>query len=157
MRVPCSSGPGTKEYRAASVSATVQSRAMQDDRAAIEALHKRDEEASKRGDFDVLRTLMHDDAVVLAPGGLPIRGRAEIDTTFAKAGRAARSADVVEYHLDFEEVEIIGDRAIEWGAIRGVSKMPDGSLVESAYNVLRVLAKDANGEWKVYRTIWNAR
>ena len=127
------------------------------ERAAIDALHKRDEEASQRGDFDVLRTLMHDEAVVLAPGGLPIRGRAAIDASFAKAGQAARSSEVVEYHFEFEEVEIIGDRAIEWGAIEGVSKMPDGSLVKSAYNVLRVLRKDASGEWKVYRTIWNAR
>ncbi|HEV2764343.1 MAG TPA: DUF4440 domain-containing protein, partial [Pyrinomonadaceae bacterium] len=69
---------------------------------AIEELHQRDMRASKAGDFETLRSLMSDDAVMLPPGGRPVRGRAEIDAGMARMEQAMRAAEVLEYELDFE-------------------------------------------------------
>ncbi len=54
---------------------------QQADLEAIEELHLRDMAASKSGDFETLRSLLADDAVVLPPGGVALRGRAQLDAS----------------------------------------------------------------------------
>lgn len=123
---------------------------------AIEELHRADMAASKAGDFATLRTLMSDDAVMLPPGGRPVRGRAEIDASMARAEEAMRGVEVLEYVLDFEEVQIVGDYAFEWGWIRGSMRAREGGeAVASTYKVMRVLRRRPDGRWKVHRSIWN--
>lgn len=124
---------------------------------AIEKLHQRDMAASRSGDFETLRTLMSDEAVMMPPGGNFVRGRAEIDAGMGRMSEAMRTVEVLEYVLDFEEVKVLGDYAFEWGVIRGRMRSLDGGdAEESIYKVMRILQKQANGEWKVHRSIWNA-
>jgi ketosteroid isomerase-like protein len=126
------------------------------DREAIEELHRRDERAAKQQDFAVLRSLMDENAVVMEPGLPPLRGRVEIDRSFAS--RSTREPEVLidDYRFDWQEIEIIGDRAIEWGRIVGrVRDLKSGKAQDLAYNVMRVLKRDAAGTWRIYRTIWN--
>lgn len=126
------------------------------DLAAIERLHQRDMAASKAQDFAVLRTLMDDDAVVLAPGAKPVRGRAALDSNFARQSGAAPAIEVTDYRFDWNEIEIVGDYAIEWGRIIGAFRPKDGGETTAAvYNVLRVLKRQRGDDWRVYRTIWN--
>ena len=127
-----------------------------DDLKAIEELHRRDMRASREGDFETLRSLMSDDAVVLPPGGRVVRGREALDASFARMAEGMRQVEVLEYELDFEEVHIVGDYAFEWGAIRGaMGALPDGEVERSSYKVMRVLQRQPDGAWKVHRTIWN--
>ena len=129
----------------------------EEDRAAIEALHRADEEASRRQDFGTLRSLMSDDAVVLAPGARPLRGRAEIDAAFARPSDARSAEEVLSYAFHWEEVRVLGDTAIEWGRITGATRphdAPDAAPTRSAHNVLRILRREAGG-WRIHRTIWN--
>jgi ketosteroid isomerase-like protein len=64
--------------------------------------------------------------------------------------------EVLVYVLDFEEVKVLGDYAFEWGTIRGAMRSKDSDEIEhSSYNVMRILKKQADGQWKVHRTIWN--
>ena len=126
------------------------------DREAIAALHKRDERAAKEQDFATLRSLMDDDAVVMEPGRPPLRGRAELDKSFAKRSAGGSPVVIEDYRPEFEEVEIVGDRAIEWGRIVGrLRTLESGETSELAFNVMRVLKCDAGGTWSIYRTIWN--
>jgi ketosteroid isomerase-like protein len=127
------------------------------DRQAIADLHKRDEEASRRQDFKTLRSLMDDDAVVLAPDALPVRGKEELDRQFSGRRDMSAQVEILDYRFEWSELEIIGDRAIEWGKILGTSRdRQTGQTTRSAYNVMRILRRDGEGQWRVYRSIWNA-
>lgn len=128
----------------------------QNDLQAIERLHAKDMLASKTGDFAVLRSILTDDAVVMPPGGNLVRGKAELDASFVRMQNAMSEIEVLEYILDFAEVKIFGDYAIEWGTISGSMRAKDSNEIQySAYKVMRILQKQPNGEWKVHRTIWN--
>lgn len=127
------------------------------DRRAIEELHRRDAEAARRGDFATLRELMTDDAVAMPPGGGFQRGRVELDKASKAMEASFDEVEVVDYALDFEEVLLLGDHAVEWGTITGAMR-PRGSGDEPqpyAYKVMRVLLRQPDGTWRVHRTIWN--
>jgi uncharacterized protein (TIGR02246 family) len=128
---------------------------LEQDLAAIEELHRRDEEAARRGDFAALRGVVDDDAVMLAPGSKVQRGRAELDRAFESMSRAPKTHEVLEYELRFEEVKILGDYAYEWGSITGSMRDIDtGDVSRSAFHVMRILRRQADGSWRVYRSIW---
>jgi uncharacterized protein (TIGR02246 family) len=129
----------------------------EEDLRAIEGLHQKDMEASRTGDFETLRSVMTDDAVILPPGGETVRGKEELDASFARMRDAMDRIEVIEYVLDFSEVKILGDYAFEWGEIRGSMRQTGGEPQRSAYNVMRILQRQPNGEWKVHRSIWNER
>lgn len=132
------------------------SRDLDKDLAAIEELHQRDMAASRTGDFETLRTIMSDDAVMMPPGGHFVRGRAEIDRGMSRMAEAMQAVEVLEYVLDFEEVQVVGDYAFEWGVIRGRMRSEGGEAEASTYKVMRILRRQPGGEWKVHRSIWNA-
>lgn len=121
----------------------------------IDALHLKDMKASKAGDYKTLRSILSDDAVVLPPGANPIQGKETHDKNFDAMDQSGSSHEVLDYQLKFEETKVIGDYAFEWGSINSTSKdKVTGKINESRYNVVRILRKE-NGEWKVYRSIWN--
>jgi len=130
---------------------------MSDELERIDALHRADMEASRRGDFRTLRSLMSDDAVVLPPGGRMLRGRQALDESFAKMTAAPVTAEVLEYRFDWHEVRLCGDFAFEWGYIVGRERsLATGEETSERYHVMRVLQRQPDGAWKVHRTIWNA-
>jgi uncharacterized protein (TIGR02246 family) len=125
------------------------------DLAAIEELHRRDAAAARRGDFAALRGVVDDDAVMLAPGSKVQRGRSELDAAFDSMARAPRSHEVLEYELEFQEVKVLGDYAWEWGSITGsMRELATGDISRSAFHVMRILRRQADGSWRVYRSIW---
>jgi uncharacterized protein (TIGR02246 family) len=127
------------------------------DAEAIKALRERDAAAARAGDFATLRAIISDDAVVLAPGSEPKVGKAAIDASFAQMANALRTHEVVDYRFELSEPEIAGDLAIEYGAIVGSMRaLVDGNVAHYRYNVLRILRRESDGRWRVYRTIWNA-
>ena len=126
-----------------------------DDLAAIDALHRRDMAAARAGDFATLRSLIDDEAVMMPPGGKALHGKAALDASFAAMAKAPKAHEVLEYVLDFDEVVVAGDLAFERGTIRGAMKeIATGEVTRSQYHVMRVLRRQADGAWKVYRSIW---
>jgi uncharacterized protein (TIGR02246 family) len=126
-----------------------------DDLKAIHELHLKDIEASKKGDFKTLRSIISDDAVIIAPHANPVQGKDTHDKNFEAMQQSGSPVEVLSYQLKMEEVKVLGDHAIEWGAIVASSKDKNtGKITETKKNVMRVLRKE-NGEWKVYRSIWN--
>jgi ketosteroid isomerase-like protein len=76
----------------------------------------------------------------------------------ADMAREAPTHEVVEYVMEFEELEVLGDRAIEWGTIRGAMRdRRTGAVEPSSYHVMRVLRRQPDGGFKVYRSIWAPR
>jgi ketosteroid isomerase-like protein len=121
----------------------------------IEQLHLKDIQASQRGDFKTLRSIISDDAVIIAPNANPVRGKETHDKNFEAMQQSGTRIQVLSYNIKMEEIKIFGEYAIEWGTITGSSKDKNtGKIIESRKNVMRVLRKE-NGEWKVFRSIWN--
>lgn len=123
----------------------------------IEILHQKDMKASKAGDYETLRSLFTHDAVIMPSGGPIVRGREQIEENFRQMEKSYGDMEVMEYELRFEEVHILGNYAYEWGTIRGTSRAGNRETEESAYNVMRILQKTENGDWKIHRTIWNSK
>ena len=121
---------------------------------AIEALHRKDVEASKAGDFEALRTLIDDDGVLLPPGASLQRGREGLDDAFRAMQAQHRRVEVLEYEQHFEEVVVLGDYAFEWGIMTG-SQRYEGQVSSGRYHLMRILKKQPDGSWKIYRSIWN--
>lgn len=126
------------------------------DMAAIEQLHKRDAAASKKGDLATLAELWTDDAVALPPGEPPVIGIDAIRKWLAKSQPDSSAVEIIDYALDFKEVKILGDEAIEWGRI-SVALRPRGasSISRASGNLMRVLKRQADGSWRVSRSVWN--
>lgn len=127
---------------------------MDDDAiAGIEALRRRDVEASLRYDPAALAALSTEDVVMLAPGAAPVRGR---DAVRAGLERSKLSADeVLEYREDFEETLVFGEYAVEWGWISGTERPRGGGEPRhSRYHVMRILTRQPDGSWRVHRSIF---
>ncbi len=121
---------------------------------AIEALHRRDVDASKTGDFKTLRSLIDDDGVLMPPGEPAYRGHDALNATFRTMQAQHRNVEVLEYDQHFEEVVVLGDFAFEWGTLTGKQRSND-QVFSARFHLMRILKKQPDGTWKVYRSIWN--
>lgn len=130
--------------------------ATQADLEAINQLHRRDMEASKSWDVETLVSLWTDDIVSISQDGPPVVGKEANRNSLLKLKEASSDIDIVEYNLAFNEVKVVGDWAFEWGTFTGTIRSKDGGETSaSSGKLLRVLKRDADGSWKVARTMYN--
>jgi uncharacterized protein (TIGR02246 family) len=127
------------------------------DLAAIERLHEADMRAVVAGDTATLMSLWTDDIVSLPPGA-PIQVGRAANAEFMRRGmQASASFEPVDYRLEFREVQLFGDHAVEWGTYRArVRPRGGGQEITSGGKVMRVLRRQPDGSWKVARTIFTA-
>ncbi len=122
----------------------------------IGKLHKMDREASLKGDFSTLITLLTDDCVLLPPDSAPIAGKDAIQKYFDEQKELLRGIEITEYKHDFQEIKILGDWAYEWGYFSNTARPTGGGeLIKGKGKLFRILELQENGSWKVYRSIWN--
>jgi ketosteroid isomerase-like protein len=133
-----------------------QNQQLQDDMQAINSLHNKDIEASLALDEPVLESLWTDDVVTMHPGSPPIVGKAA-NVERLKAGiEQMKSQEVLAYNEEFQEIRIQGDWAWEWGSITGRTRpFSGGNEASYQFNVMRVLERQPDGNWKVARSIYN--
>jgi ketosteroid isomerase-like protein len=64
--------------------------------------------------------------------------------------------EITEYVMDFREVRIVGDQAFEW-ACTSLTVKPKGAGTDfhASGNLMRILRKQQDWNWKVARAIWN--
>jgi uncharacterized protein (TIGR02246 family) len=131
------------------------SRAAQD-MAAIERLHQRDAAAAKIGDVKTLIELWTADGIALPPGEPPVKGIDALRVWLGKSADATEKYEITEYKMDFQEVRLFGDEAIEW-ARTSMTVKPKGapSGLHASGNLMRILKREPDGAWKVARAIWN--
>ena len=123
---------------------------------AIRRLHEADKRAARAGDYATLHKLFTDDAVVLPPGGVVLRGRDAIEESFARMAAVPSTDLVLEYEYHPEEIQVVGDVAYEWGVFRGRVRRADGTEAVERCKAMRILKRLPTGEWKIHRTMWNA-
>jgi uncharacterized protein (TIGR02246 family) len=126
------------------------------DMAAIERLHQRDAAAAKIGDVKTLIGLWTVDGVALPPGEPPVQGIDALRDWLGKSADAAEKYEITSYVMDFREVKLFGDDAVEW-ARTSVTIRPRGvpSGLRASGNLMRILKRQPDGAWKVARAIWN--
>jgi ketosteroid isomerase-like protein len=127
----------------------------QADRAAIDALHRRDEAAVLAANADSLIALWDEDIISMPAGGPIIRGKALNSQMLRNALAQQGEHRPLTYELRFEEVQLLGDRAFEWGMYRGSAVIGSDTLVGMG-KVMRLLVRDSTGAWHVARTMFTA-
>jgi uncharacterized protein (TIGR02246 family) len=123
------------------------------DRLKIDELHHRDMTASMARDFETLVSLMDEDMILIPSRGEPLRGKKAVAESLKAYLELTADRRVTEYVHEFEEVEIAGDWAFEWGRYRGTTVRPDGPSLRETGKIFRILKKQADGSWKVFRAM----
>ncbi len=127
-----------------------------DDYQEIEELHRKDQEASLKRDLETLVSLMDDGIMLIPPRGEPKRGLSGVAGDLKKYFEQTREGKIIEYVQDFKEVEVLGDAAFDWGDFRGAESSRDGAVVSQRMRFMRILKRQSDGSWKIYRTFWTA-
>ena len=64
------------------------------------------------------------------------------------------SPEILEYVLDIQEVKVLGDHAFQWGTYHdSVRPRTGGEPVRTAGKLMRILQRQSDGSWKMYRGI----
>ena len=123
------------------------------DRHAIEALNRQDVEAVIAGDVATIISQWTENFVMLSAGPI-VRGRTANAEMAERAKSQIEAMEVLEYHVDFEEIAVMGDHASEWGTYRGVARnRASGQVISYGGKLLRILPRQADGSWKMHRTM----
>jgi uncharacterized protein (TIGR02246 family) len=142
------------------VTVTVTSCASKKDGADIEAinkLHQREMEASRKWDIDTLASLWTDDVVMLPAGEPALIGRDANRASITRLRDESGTAEIRDYILSFNEVKVTGDWAFEWGTYSGtLAPERGGESLRATGKVIRVLKKDADGSWRIARAMYNS-
>jgi ketosteroid isomerase-like protein len=112
-------------------------------RAEIDAFNKKYIAAHLRMDNAAVKSMWAEDGISLLPTTDPIIGR--------MPGYHMQKMDV-----DFQGIEVSGDWASEWAEEHQVVQPPPGKRVIDSYGkLLLVLHREADGNWRISREMWN--
>ena len=125
------------------------------DISSIEDLRREDVAASIAGDFDKLKSLMDKRCIVLPPGSEPESGQVYLDRAAAATKDVQSQEQILELTQDWEELELFGDFAFERGVVRYAVQDVDGKVVRETRRLLRMLRRQKDGTWRVYRAMWH--
>ena len=127
---------------------------LEKDLSAIQALNQRHIEAVLSSDIEAVMSLWSDNFTVLPPVGPIVRGRRANAEIVQKGMEHIHAFEPLEYVEDFEETKVDGEYAFEWGTYRGSSRpRAGGDSVSYSGKLLRILQRQSDGSWKMYRTI----
>jgi uncharacterized protein (TIGR02246 family) len=124
---------------------------VENDLRAIEAVNQRDMKAALAGDTAVMMSQWTDDIVLLQPAGPILRGRSAAAEVLLGA---ASAVEILDGAFDFQEVKVLGDHAFQWGTYHyTVRPRAGGEPVGTSGKLMRILQRQPDGSWKMYRTI----
>ena len=122
---------------------------------AIEDLHRRDVAAMKAGDFTALKSLMDAQCAVFPPDGEREAGQAYLDRVRASSDSIGPQPEILEIVQEWEEVQLLGDFVYEQGVVRYAVRGPEGSVMRETQRLLRILRRQQDGTWRVFRAMWH--
>ncbi len=133
-----------------------QQHSQQEDQQAIADLQRRDIDANIAVDTDKIMALRTDDVVYLVPGRAPVIGQDAVRAYLEDIRKQLADWDMVGYEENWQEVQVSGDVAYEWGTIHIRAQQANEKRESSATrNVIQVLKRQPGGDWKISRAIWN--
>jgi uncharacterized protein (TIGR02246 family) len=121
----------------------------------IEELHKKDKQAALNGDIKTLSSLFTDDGILIPAVGDIIEGKEGLKNMLKQSFELYKDYTVTEYDHDFKEIKVLGQYAYEWGIYSSKYKSKkDSKEITASGKLMRILKLQADGSWKVHRTIW---
>lgn len=129
---------------------------IEDDKAAIQALHDADIQASLALDVPKLESLWTDDIVTMAPGAPAVVGRDANNKKLEAEADKLKSTQILAFDEQWQEIRIEDDWAYEWGTMSGrLQPFTGGKETDYRLNVMRILNRQPDGTWKIARSIYN--
>jgi uncharacterized protein (TIGR02246 family) len=108
------------------------------------------EAAVRAGNVALLSTLVTDDAVFLAPGAPPVKGREAIEALY----RNVFAKFNIEQNSSCEEIQVIGEWAFGWGPDSiTLSPIAGGNPVKWKGYAITILRRQTDGSWKFARGV----
>ncbi len=136
--------------------AASQQRSLEEDQKMIADLQRRDIDANIAVDTDKIMALRTDDVVYLIPGRAPVVGQEAVHAYLEDIRKQLADWDMVAYEETWQEVQVVGDLAYEWGTINIRAQQASEKRESTATrNVMQVLKRQPGGDWKIARAIWN--
>ena len=133
-----------------------QQQQMEDDKAAIQKLHDEDIRASLALDAPALEALWTNDIVTMGPGSAALMGKEANVKRLEEGVAGLKSMEIMAFNEQWQEVRVQGDWAYEWGTMSGrMRPFSGGEEITYLYNAMRVLNRQADGTWKIARSIYN--
>jgi ketosteroid isomerase-like protein len=127
---------------------------LEADLRSIQALNQHDVKATMDVDTDAIISQWTDDFVVLQAGGPIVRGRSANAAAVEQSREQLKAFVPIEYNLDVQEITVAGDYAFEWGTYRGSARsVTGGETVNYVGKFMRILQRQADGSWKMHRTM----
>jgi uncharacterized protein (TIGR02246 family) len=150
------SRPAQKPRTGAAAERAEGQRQFQEDQKAIGELQQRDISASIAVDVNELLSLWTDDGVLLPPDHAPVIGRDALRKFYEDYKKALGASDILGYDENWDEVQVVGDWAFQWGTITGRTRpAAGGNEITSELHAMRILKRQPDGSWLIARAIWN--
>ena len=105
------------------------------------------------GDAEQSMALWAEDGIYFPPGAPPIFGWEAI----AERTRPYLAQFDTRHEVSSEGIEVRGDLTVNWGTwVQTVVPRAGGDSTVIRAKYLRVLRKQQDGSWRIWRDIWNA-
>jgi uncharacterized protein (TIGR02246 family) len=122
----------------------------------IEAFNKKYIVAHLRMDNAAVLSMWAEDGISLLPATDPIIGKEAIGKFMDEVMGRMPGYHMQKMEVDFQGIEVSGDWASEWTEEHQVVQPPPGRRVIDSYGkLLLVLHREADGNWRITREMWN--
>lgn len=129
-----------------------------EDREAIQELQQREITANLSFNVDGLVALWDTNGVLLPPDHAPVVGIDAIRRYYQDQAQALASQQILAYNTNWNEIQVCGEYAFAWGNITSRLQAPVGNQeTDNDWTAMRVLKREPDGGWKIYRATWNNR
>ena len=122
----------------------------------IDAFNKKYIAAHLRMDNAAVLSLWAEDGISLLPATDPIIGKEAIGKFMNEVMGRMPGYHMQKMDVNFQDIEVGGDWASEWAEEHQVVQPPPGKRVIDSYGkLLLVLHREADGNWRITREMWN--
>ena len=123
------------------------------DMEAIRNLSEKLFKALEVGDVNTMKSIFSINLVELPPNAPIIQ---DMEKSLSRQEKNAGKF-IIDYDFTFKEVSINGDWAfVRWGTKSKTTPSIGGETVEGSYKGIWIWQKEADGSWKLARSIWNS-
>lgn len=128
----------------------------QDARKSLDAFNQEFVAACLRMDHKADASFWTDDGVDLLPGLAPMVGKAKISAWLDSLTPQLAGAKMQYCTVDWQDIQIHGDLAYEWGINRQKIEFPPPKKpFEGNGKILLILKRQQDGSWRVALEAWN--
>lgn len=128
-----------------------------DARRSLDAFNQQFASACQKMDHPAGAALWAEDGADLLPGMAPMVGKEKISTWLNSLTPQLAGAKMVYCTVDWQDIQIHGDLAYEWG-INGqkIEFPPPNKSFENEGKILLILKRQGDGSWKIALESWNS-